>query len=178
MIKLLILFLFMPVLSSAQKPLPRFENDTLYTTSGFRIYKGQTLQFGIGIRKRGAFKYINIKTDHSSSSLAGNNFIVNRLTNFGVSQLNNSYIEIKASITFRDGSKGGIDIHIAIDSAINSSELIVPEEDQFSTDSLIVSAQKNLPRFQNDTLFTTSGFKIFDGQVLQLGNASGKKGKL
>ena len=46
--KLLMILLLCPLLLTAQNILPRFENDTLYTSSGYKIYKGLTLQFGNG----------------------------------------------------------------------------------------------------------------------------------
>ncbi len=175
MIRLLILFLFNPLISSAQKPLPRFENDTLYTTTGFRIYKGQALEFGKGIRKEGFFKYINVKSGHSSSSLSGRKFTVRLLKNFGVSQLNNSYVEMVCSVPYGNKKSFGVLMHIAIDSAIRFTELIVPVEDRFLDDPLISVSQKNIPRFENDTVYTLSGFKICNGQVIKMGNGSGKK---
>jgi hypothetical protein len=175
MIKLLFFLLIIPAISLAQKRVPRFENDTLYTTTGFKIYKGQVLTFGKGTGKDGNFRYLNIKANYARPSLTGNNFIVKKLSDFGISQLNNVYILIRTSFTFRDGSKGGGDMHVAIDSAIQSSELIVPDVDRFLTDPVISSTLENLPRFQNDTVFTTSGYKIFRGKVLQIGNSSGNK---
>jgi hypothetical protein len=34
-------------------------------------------------------------------------------------------------------------------------------------------AQKTFPRIENDTLYTASGFKFYNGQVLTLGNPIG-----
>lgn len=55
------------------------------------------------------------------------------MKNFGISVLGNAYIEITGTITFKDGSKGYIDIHMAFDNAIKGfaglpGELIVPDE--------------------------------------------------
>jgi hypothetical protein len=131
--KLLTLLLCIPLFATAQKSESRYENDTLYTTSGFKIYKGQTLHFGKGTRPDGKFRFINIKSDLSSYSLANNSIVVKKLKNYGISVLGNGYIEIVGTITFKDGSKGYIDIHMAFDRAIENSlnlpsELLVPDE--------------------------------------------------
>ncbi len=177
MIKFLITFLLIPLFSSAQqRRIPRFENDTLYTITGYRIYNGIKLKFGAGVRNRmGSFKYINIKSDQASNVLVGNSFIIKRMLNFGVSQLNNTYIEIKGQVIYKDGSTGGVDLHIAIDSAISTGEIIMPE-DQVAVIPVTSDAHKNLPRLDNDTLYTISGPKIYPGLVIQFGNGTGRKG--
>jgi len=117
----------------AQRSTGRFQNDTLYTSSGFKIYKGQTLQFGKGTGKDGKFRYVNIKNEVSTASLTNNSIVVKKMKNFGISVLGNGYIEIIGKITFKDGSKGYIDIHMAFDKVLEEyagtpSELIAPAE--------------------------------------------------
>jgi Short C-terminal domain len=131
--KLLFSFLLCPLLSTAQKILPRFENDTLYTSSGYKIYKGQTLQFGKGSGRNGKYRFINIKNGARAKSLANNTMVIKQLKNYGISVFYNGYIEITGVLTFKDGSKGYLDIHMAFDRAIENSlklpsELIVPDE--------------------------------------------------
>ncbi len=53
----------------AQDELPRLDNDTLYTTSGFKITKKQTLKLGMGSTPDGSFKFVRI----NSASLFGYN---------------------------------------------------------------------------------------------------------
>lgn len=130
---LLFTFFLWPLISTAQKNLPRFQNDTLYTSSGFKIYKGQTLQFGKGSGQKGKYRFINIKNGYRAKSLANTSVIVDELKNFGISIFYNGYIEIIGTLIFKDGSKGAINIHMAFDRAIENSlalpsELIVPDE--------------------------------------------------
>ncbi len=176
MVKFLIPFLFIPLLSSAQqKRIPRFENDTLYTGTGHRIYDGIKLKFGTGVRNNsGSFLYINIKTEQNSAALTGNSFTVNRMLNFGMSVLKNTYIEIKGTVIYKDGSKGGVDLHISIDSAISTGEIIMPEDQVPYIPP--ASAFQTEPLFKNDTLVTSTGSVIFVGKELQFGNGSGKNG--
>ncbi|MEP7254955.1 MAG: SHOCT domain-containing protein [Ferruginibacter sp.] len=143
--KLLFALLLTPLLSSAQKPLPRFEDDTLYTTSGFKIYIGMLLQIGKGTGDDGKFRFINIKNGVTRTSLTGNTILIRELKNFGISSLGNAYIEIIGSITFKDSSKGRVDLHVAFDRAIENSleqtsELVVPQE--FRSNSRIILADK------------------------------------
>jgi Short C-terminal domain len=127
------LALFCPALLKAQKGLPRFENDTLYTTSGYKIYKGQTLYFGKGSSRTGYYRFINIKTGAVARQLATSSFLVKELKNFGISIFYNGYIELTGTITFKDGTQNFLDIHVSFDHAIENdpklvSELNVPDE--------------------------------------------------
>jgi hypothetical protein len=131
--KLFFVLMLFPLVSIAQKPLPRYENDTLYTSSGYKIYIGQVLHFGIGSGSGGKFRYVNIKNDVLHSALKNNSITVKEMLNYGISALGNAYIEIVGSFMYKDGTKGVIDIHMAFDRAIEYSgklpgELLVPAE--------------------------------------------------
>lgn len=131
--KLLLTLLLFPLLSTAQKTVPRFENDTLYTTSGFKIYKGQTLRFGKGSYKNRYYRFINIKSGAMDRQLPTSTMFVKEVKNFGISVFYNGYIDITGTITFKDGTKSYLDIHVAFDRAIENdpkliSELAVPDE--------------------------------------------------
>ena len=56
--KLLFVLLLSPLFSNAQNNQPRFENDTLTTSGGYKIYKGQTLQLANGTSAAGYFSFI------------------------------------------------------------------------------------------------------------------------
>ncbi len=55
MLKILLALIFSTKVLHAQK-LPRFENDTLYTSCGYKIYKGKKLSFAEGTGKDGNFR--------------------------------------------------------------------------------------------------------------------------
>ena len=132
--KFFFVLLFCPAFSNAQKPLPRFENDTLYTTSGFKIYKGQTLNFGKGSGWGGSFRFIRLIGVGSDNEIfTDHSLVVRKVFRYGVSPLGNYYIRIKGIIKFKDGSKGEFGFNMAFEKAIAysngpSSEFIVPEE--------------------------------------------------
>lgn len=127
--KLFCILLFSPLFSTAQSGLPRFENDTLYTTSGFKMYKGIVLKFGKGSGRQGRYKHINIKSGAYYKSLVGSTLLVNELKNFGISVFYNGYIELTGTITFKDASTGYLDIHMSFDRAIENSLKLTSELD-------------------------------------------------
>lgn len=131
--KIVVLLFVFPVTLFAQRSTGTFVNDTLYTSTGFKIYKGMTLHFGTGKGEDGKFRYVNIKNDVSYKSLVNNSIVVKKMKNFGISVLGNGYIEIIGTIVFKDGSKGYVDIHMAYDHVLEDyprspPELIIPEE--------------------------------------------------
>lgn len=170
--KILFSFLLFPLLSTAQKKVPRFENDTLCTTSGFKIYKGQTLKFAKGTRKDGTFRFINIKSDVSSKTLTNNSIVVKELSHFGISSLGNGYILIEGSITFKDSSKGYVVLHMAFDRAIENSpdlpsELIVPAEFRNKQTGSVADEINKLNKLYQDGMITKEQFELQKKKLLE-----------
>ena len=134
--KLILVFLLSPIIVKAQKDLPRFENDTLYTTSGYKIHKGQILKLSNGTADNGKFRFIKLENggEHLLNSVYQNTSIqVIRIYDYKISGLGNHYIGVYGIMTRRDGSKNKIGIDINFDRAIENfeglpSELVVPEE--------------------------------------------------
>ena len=130
---ILFLLLLIPLASTAQQTLPRYENDTLYTSSGYKIYKGLTLEFAKGTVRDGRFRYVTIKNGWLTKSLTNCPVIINEIKKYSVSVLDNGYIDLTGYITFKNGSKEFIVLHMAFDRAIENSpvllsELKVPDE--------------------------------------------------
>lgn len=170
--RLIILLSLLPCCAIAQKGVPKFVNDTLYTSSGYKIYEGMTLHFGKGTRPDGKFRYINIKSDATSKMLENDSIVIKKLKNFGISSLDNAYIEIIGKKTFKDGSKGYVDLHVAFDNAIQSNlyhtpgELIVPQE-FISKDSLIGTELEKLSKLYQDGTITKEEFELAKKKLLQ-----------
>ncbi len=173
--QLLFLSILCPLLSAAQNKTHRFENDTLYTSSGFKIYEGQTLRIGKRANDFIGFRYIS-KISTVITSLENNSVVVKELSHYGSSPTGSAEIDVKAAINYRDGSKGLVRFTLAFDLAIGSrlpgttSELILPKENLITKEQAI-AMQK--PALEDDTLHTSSGFKIYKGQLLQFGIATG-----
>ena len=169
--KLLLALLLSPLFSPAQRSLSRFANDTLYTSSGFKIYKGQTLQFGKGSRPDGKFRFVNIKSEATSFTLSNNSIIIKKLKNYGISVLGNGYIEIIGKIIFKDGSKGSIDIHMAFDKAIEGDdespgELIVPDEFKLWHKHSVADELIKLNKLYQDGVITKEEFEAQKKKLL------------
>lgn len=173
----MLLALLCPLFAAAQdEENHRFEKDTLYTSSGFKIYPGQTLQIGKRPNDITGFRYIS-KISNQPKSLENNAVVVKELSGYGHSPTGSAIIDVKAAITYRDGSKGLITFTLAFDLAIGTRlpgtyyELILPEENRISVAQAITMHK---PALQNDTLYTSSGYKIYLGRLLQFGEPMGK----
>ncbi len=127
--------LFCPLLSAAQKTLPRFENDTLYTSGGYTIYKGQLLHLAQGTSAAGYFKYIKFHYSmnrNDTYSLQGSSLIVNKLKNYKNSGTDDNSIRILGTLIYKDGKKEEADMIFNFEKAITNfdgqpGELTVPE---------------------------------------------------
>jgi hypothetical protein len=177
--KLIILALLCPLFTTAQdEENHRFENDTLYTSSGYKIYPGRTLQIGKRANDFTGFRYIS-KISTQPTSLENIAVLVKELSGYGHSPTGSATIDVKASINYRDGSKGLVSFTLAFDLAIGSRlpgtyhELTLPEEYRISVAQAMALHK---PALQSDTLYTSSGYKIYLGRLLQFGDATGKNG--
>ena len=131
--KLLFTLLLYPFISSAQEPMPRFENDTLYTASGYKIFRGYTLEFANGLERYGRFKFVSVKNGILSTSLTNCSVIVKEFRKYWISGLNNGYIVFDGYLIRKDGSRDYIVLQMAFDRAIENSpvlpsEIKVPDE--------------------------------------------------
>jgi hypothetical protein len=131
--KILFALLVCPLFSAAQEPEPRFEDDTLYTSSGYKIFSGQTLEFGKGLERDNRFRYVTIKNGFLSKTLCNSAVIVKSIKDVSTSALGNGYIDLTGYIILKDGKREFIVLHMAFDKAIENSpdlptELKVPDE--------------------------------------------------
>jgi hypothetical protein len=140
---LILIFICLPAIALTQKPVPRFENDTLYTTSGFKVYPGQTIQLAKGTANDGNFRFVKYYIANSGTfteKLHNSTITVSKLKDFNTSSLGNVYIRVIGKIVYHDGSKDKVDVTINFDRAITNfpplpPEIIVPDE--FRTKSII-----------------------------------------
>lgn len=173
---LVLIFLFCPLISTAQKTVPRFENDTVYTTSGYKIYKGQVLQLATGTAEDGKkFQFIKLENGgiHLLSSIYKNTSItVKKLYDYKITGLGNRYIGIYGTMTYRDGSKGKIGIDINFDKAIENfeglpSELIVPEEFKNRKKVEPISEIERLFKLYKEGALTKEEFEALKKKVIE-----------
>jgi Short C-terminal domain len=133
--KLVFLALICPLLSTAQNNLPRFEKDTLYTSGGYKIYKGQTLKLGTGTSDAGYFTFIKFhptQIKNSTYTLQNSTLLVSKLRTYKYAGADNNSIRINGTVTYKDGKQEETDIVVNFERATEDydglpSELIVPE---------------------------------------------------
>ncbi len=134
--KLLFTLLLCPLLSIAQNNLPRFLNDTLTTSGGFKIYKGQILQFANGTSAAGYFTFIKFHTSmakNNTYTLQNGTMLVKSLKAYKYSGPDNNSIRITGTVNYKDGRKEEADILMNFERAVSGSdglpgELTVTEE--------------------------------------------------
>ncbi|MFZ1370219.1 MAG: SHOCT domain-containing protein [Ferruginibacter sp.] len=151
--KLLFTILLFPLFSTAQNYLPRFENDTLTTTTGYKIYKGQILQLAGGTSAAGYFKYIKFHpglAKNNTFSLQNSRLLVNKLRNYKNAGGDDISIRIQGIVTYADGKKEETDIIMNFEKAIAGSgglpaELTVPEAFKTSLPQTMVAETKKQP---------------------------------
>lgn len=151
--KLLITLLLSPLFSTAQNNLPRFENDTLTTSGGYKIYKGQILQLANGTSAAGYFNFIKFHTSmakNNTYTLQNSTLLVKTLKGYKYSGADNNSIRIAGTVTYKDGRKEEADILMNFERAISGSddqpgELTVPEEFKIKRTETVTAPIKKQP---------------------------------
>lgn len=164
--KLFVLILFCPLFLKAQKLLPRFENDTLYTSCGYKIYPGQVLHFAKGTARDKRFSFVRfIGVCCEETNLTNNTVTVIKLSKYNISGLGTGYIKVRGWMVFPKGDKLKIDFNMAFDAAIEgadskSPELIVPEEFRNKQKQNMSDELTKLYKLYQDSIITKEEFEI------------------
>ena len=119
----LIILLLSPLLSSAQQTEPRFENDTLYTSGGYKIYKGQLLHLARGTSDAGYFRFVKFHPGlgrNDTYILENSTILVSKLRNFKNSGSDNYSIRVTGTVTYKDGKQAETDIFLDFEKAAAS----------------------------------------------------------
>ncbi len=116
------------------------ENDTLISKTGFKIYKGQVLEFGTGSTDDGDFKFIRRNsTGFGTAMTTTNNYNYNKML-FSLPRNMAGHTATVVKMVERGTKKsgfvyqplvtsgGGLRYEIDVDNAINAGELKVPDE--------------------------------------------------
>ena len=134
--KLLFTLLLCPLFSTAQNNLSGFLNDTLTTSGGYKIYKGQILQFANGTSAAGYFNFIKFHTSMAKNNtyiLQNSTMLVKSIKGYKYSGSDNNSIRIAGTVTYKDGKKEEVDMLVNFERATEDydgqpSELNVPEQ--------------------------------------------------
>lgn len=173
--KFVFILLLCPLITKAQKAGPRFQNDTLYTTSGYKIYKGLIIQLDSGTAENSKFRFIKYSGGPNLEASRYNNtsILVKKLSDYKISGLGNRYIGITGTVTYRDGSKNKIDIDLNFDRAISNfaglpPEIIVPEEfrNKVPEGGGIVDEIERLYRLYKEGALTKEEYEVLKKKVI------------
>lgn len=126
----MILLLLSPLLSAAQNHIPRFENDTLYTSGGYKIYKGQTLHFASGTSAAGYFKFLKFHSNMARTDtyiLQNSTVLVDKVKNFKSSGNDNYNIRISGTATLKDGKQIPVDLSLDFEKASSGYDGLAAE---------------------------------------------------
>jgi hypothetical protein len=125
--RLLLMLLLCPFITNAQEPKPRLENDTLYTASGYKIFKGSVIEFARGLERYDRFKYVTVKNGILSTSLTDCSVTVKEFKKFWISGLDNGYILFDGYLKRKNGTVDYIVLQMAVDRAIENSPVLPSE---------------------------------------------------
>ena len=174
--KLVFIMFFSPLISAAQKPGSRFENDTLYTTVGYKIYKGQIIQLASGTAENSKFRFIKYKggANLEADRFQNTSILVKKLSDYKISGLGNRYIGISGTVTYKDGSKSKIEIDMNFDRAINNfaglpAEIVVPEEfrNKVPEGGAIIDEIERLFRLYKEGALTKEEYEALKKKVIE-----------
>lgn len=118
---------------------PKFENDTLTTSTGFKVYEDLDLKIGTGSMNDGDFKFIrtNASSLFNYYSTTGYQGLANQANSF---RRSNSGLTFKVKKIMSRGNKrngyvyyvkigsGLINYEMDIENAIKSGEIVIPDE--------------------------------------------------
>ena len=126
--------------------LPRMDNDTLFTSSGYKVVNGQDVKLGTGSLPYGDFKYITISSSSWLTAGSTNQEAVGRKWNghlFKVKKVRKEGTK-KRGFTFYLILGGGniVNYECDIESAIASGEIVVPEEYKPKQKAVVVERGK------------------------------------
>jgi hypothetical protein len=170
--KRFVIFFLLPSLCFAQKPVPRFEHDTVYTTCGFKIYKGQTLQLGHG-NENGKLRFVRDNWKLYGFPFGDGKITILYFEKYIISRMGNPYIDVAVDLVTKKGKKvmGGMKIYF--DKAIEPSaslgpEIIVPDEFRvkISVGSIADEIAK-LNKLYQDSIITKEEFEMAKRKLLE-----------
>lgn len=125
--------LLLPAFAICQKTVPRLDGDTLFTSSGFNLYKGQTIHLAKGTGNHGSFRFIQDAWMIEDVSFDNATLEIEGFKKYVVSGIGNGYVWIKVKFTSANGKHKTGTLKINFDKAIEGfaglpSEIIVPEQ--------------------------------------------------
>ncbi len=169
--KILFILSFFPSILFAQR-YPKFEKDTLYTTCGYKIFQGQQLTLSSGSGKDGNFKFLKIKGNDNPDRLKNKTIIVEKIYDFYISGLGNSYITIETTIAKENGKQKRLIIKLVFDKAIEgykgfTPEIIVPDNFKLKSKENTAEELARFYKLLEDGIITKEEFEKQKQKLLE-----------
>jgi len=120
-------FLMLCTITLKAQILPKFENDTLYTKCGFKIYKGQKLKFAKGTGRDGTFASIKVRGSDNPKRLTNRELEVTEVSDYYISGLENAYIKIHGTYADSTGKIKKIKFKMIFEKALGEKAGVRPE---------------------------------------------------
>jgi len=151
--KLFVAILFCPLISAAQNNQPGFINDTLTTSGGYKIYKGQTLSLATGTAAAGYFNFIKFHQSmakNNTYTLQNSSILVKSLKAYKYSGPDNNSIRVTGTLTYKDGRQEETDIVLNFERATEdydgqASELNIAGAFKRKPGQAAIKAETNKP---------------------------------
>lgn len=151
LIATLILISFISFAQSSE--LPKYENDTLYTKSGYKIYVGQELNIGTGSTPDGDFKFIRRNSTGFGTIMATTNNNAYNKSEFSLPRNMSGHKGNVVKIVKRGSKSMGFTFEplvtfgigkyeIDVENAISYGELSVPDEFKPKTKAIVVEVKQ------------------------------------
>lgn len=147
---------------------PKFENDTLTTSTGFKVYEGLDLKIGTGSMNDGDFKFVrtNASSLFNYYSTTGYQGLANQANSF---RRSNSGLTFKVKKIMSRGNKrngyvyyvkigsGLINYEMDIENAIKSGEIVIPDEFKLKEKSQTQNSETKYDRLKKIKELKDSG---------------------
>jgi hypothetical protein len=159
--KLLLLFCSITIsFNCFAQELPMIKGDTLYTTSGFKIVKDESLKIGVGTMTDGDFKYIRINSASlfNNYSTTGYQGLANQAN--ALPRSKSGFLMKVVKLQKRGSGKKGFAYYILlsgfpryevdVENAIRFGEIVVPDEfkPKSETATQTLSAADEIKKFK------------------------------
>ena len=166
--------------------LPKIENDTLFTTSGYKIVKKQMIKIGTGTMPDGDFKYIRASASSiiSMTSTHGDRSADNARrafprhnsgTTFPVRRIDKLGNKKHGYVYYAKIGSAIIDYEIDVENAIASGEIVVPEEYKPKPKNQVIEVKQQisvadelakLKKLLNDSTLTKEEYEAQKKKIL------------
>ena len=166
---------------------PKIENDTLFTTCGYKIIKGQDIKMGVGSMPDGDFKFIRRSSASlfAYSSMTGYQGLANQANalprnqsglKYSVKKIEKKGNEKKGYVYYAKISLSLIGYEIDVENAIAAGEISIPNEFKSKKEQQVVEVKQQLSvgdeliklkKIMDDGILTKEEFDIQKKKILE-----------